>query len=155
MSATTRVPAPYLLDREAGDVVDFLGHRCWFTAAAATTGGAFSVLEIVQRRGGEPPMHVHRREDEAFYVLSGAMTFFLGDERLAARAGSFVFLPRDVPHSFTVDGDGEARVLQLLSPPGMEEFFRAWGSRPLDVDAMAAELAPYGVEIVGPPPARS
>ena len=65
----------------------------------------------------------------------------MGDERLPATAGSFVFLPRDVPHSFTVDGDGEARVLALASPPGVEEFFRGWGDRPLDVEAMAQAFA--------------
>jgi quercetin dioxygenase-like cupin family protein len=98
-------------------------------------------------------MHIHHREDEAFYVLEGEMTFHVGGERLATRAGSLVFLPRDVPHSFTVDGTGEARVLQLASPPGIEAFFRAWGDRPLDVPAMAQAIAPYGVEFVGPPPA--
>ncbi|MCA1701030.1 MAG: cupin domain-containing protein, partial [Actinobacteria bacterium] len=67
-------------------------------------------------------------------------------------AGWFVFLPREVPHSFTVDGDGEARVLHLSSPAGLEEFFRDWGERPLDAEAMARALAPYGVEFVGLPP---
>lgn len=98
---------------------------------------------------------MHHREDEAFYVLDGAMTFHVGEQRLAAPPGSFVFLPRDVPHTFTVDGDGEATVLQLCSPPGLEEFFRDWGERPLDVEAMARALAAYEVELVGPPPAPS
>ena len=146
---------PYVVDPAGGDRTEFLGHTFMFKAGAADTAGAFSVIEIVQRRGGEPPLHVHHREDEAFYLLQGEMTFHVGDERLAASAGSFVFLPRDVPHSFTVDGDGEARVLQLCSPPGLEEFFRAWGDRPLDVEAMAQALAPYEAELVGPPPRNS
>jgi quercetin dioxygenase-like cupin family protein len=146
---------PHVVRPGEGERTEFLGHTFTFKAGAADTAGAFSVIEIVQRRGGEPPLHVHHREDEAFYLLEGEMTFHVGDQRLAATAGSFVFLPRDVPHSFTVGGNGQARVLQLASPPGLEEFFREWGDRPLDVAAMAEALAPYGVEFVGPPPGSS
>jgi mannose-6-phosphate isomerase-like protein (cupin superfamily) len=144
--------APYALAPGAGESTPFLGHDFVFKATAQGTGGAFSVVEIGQRRDGEPPLHVHHREDEAFYVLEGEMTFYVGDERLHAPAGAFIFLPRGVPHSFTVDGTGVARVLQLCSPAGVERFFSEWGDRPLDVQALAAGLAPYGVEIVGPPP---
>jgi quercetin dioxygenase-like cupin family protein len=155
MTGIANPPRPYVVGPGEGERTEFLGHTFTFKAGAADTAGAFSVIEIVQRRGGEPPLHVHHREDEAFYLLGGEMTFHVGDERLAATIGAFVFLPRDVPHSFTVDGDGEARVLQLCSPPGVEEFFREWGDRPLDVEAMARALAPYGVEVVGPPPGSS
>lgn len=152
MQATANLARPYAIDPGEGDSTDFLGHTFTFKAGAADTAGAFSVIEIVQRRGGEPPLHVHHREDEAFYLLDGEMTFHVGEKRLAATAGTFVFLPRDVAHTFTVDGDGEARVLQLSSPPGLEQFFREWGDRPLDVERMAEALARYGVEFVGPPP---
>ena len=155
MAGTTGSARPYVVDPGAGERTEFLGHTFTFKAGASDTAGAFSVIEIVQRRGGEPPLHVHHREDEAFYLLEGEMTFHVVDERLRATAGSFVFLPRDVAHSFTVDGDGEARVLSLSSPPGIEEFFRDWGDRPLDVEAMAQASASYGVELVGPPPSSS
>jgi mannose-6-phosphate isomerase-like protein (cupin superfamily) len=148
-------PRPHVVGPGDSECTEFLGHTFRFTAGAADTNGAFSLIEIVQRRGGEPPVHVHHREDEGFYLLVGTTTFYVGAEQLVATAGSFVFLPRGVPHSFTVDEDGEVRVLQLCSPPGLEEFFRAWGSRPLDVEAMAEALAPYGVELVGPPPQPS
>jgi len=143
---------PYVLGPGAGESTPFFGHSFVFKATAEMTDGAFSVIEIEQHREGEPPLHIHHREDEAFYVLDGEMTFHVGEEQLHASAGAFVFLPRGVPHSFTVDGTGVARVLQLCSPAGVERFFREWGDRPLDVRALSAELAPYGVEIVGPPP---
>lgn len=155
MTVTANPARPFAIHPGEGDRTEFLGHTFTFKAGATDTAGAFSVIEIVQRRGGEPPLHVHHREDEAFYLLEGEMTFHVGGERLPATAGSFVFLPRDVPHTFTVDGEGEASVLQLCSPPGLEEFFRDWGNRPLEAEAMAQALARYGVELVGPPPDAS
>ena len=98
------------------------------------------------------PNRMSPRHSAAFpRPLAPLLTFHVGGQRLPAAAGSFVFLPRDVPHTFTV----EARVLQLASPPGLEAFFLDWGDRPLDVEAMAQALAPYGVEFVGPPPGDS
>lgn len=148
MTVGTQPAGPFAIQPREGASTEFLGHSFSFKAGAGDTAGAFSVIEIVQRRGGEPPLHVHHREDEAFYVLEGEMTFHVGEQRLPAPAGSFVFLPREVPHGFTVDGEGEARVLQLCSPPGLEQFFREWGERPLEVEAMAQALARYGVEFV-------
>lgn len=129
----------------------FLGHDFAELATGAGTGGAVCVHEILQRAGGEPPMHVHHREDEVFYVLEGRMTFHVGGRTLPAPAGTLVFLPRGEPHGFTVD-TGEARVLQMCTPGGIDRFFAEWGDRPLDVPAMAAALSEHGVEITGPPP---
>lgn len=144
---------PFATAPGQGDRFVFLGHDFAELATGARTGGAFGLHEIVQRRGGEPPLHVHRREDEAFYLLEGRMTFFVGDRELAAEPGTLVFCPRGVPHSFTVDTD-EARLLQLCAPGGLEAFFSSWRERPFDPEAMAAAMAEYGVEIVGPPPGR-
>jgi len=128
--------------------VPFLDHIFVFKATAETTTGSFSVIEADQHRGGEPPRHVHHREDEAFYVLEGEMTFQVGDETLPAPAGSFVFLPRDLPHSFKVGGNGDARVLHFCAPPGLERFFAEWGDRPFDRPAMGAMAEQFGVEFL-------
>ncbi|MEZ5080517.1 MAG: cupin domain-containing protein [Thermoleophilia bacterium] len=129
----------------------FLGHDFAELASGAATGGAICVHEIVQRAGEEPPLHIHRREDEVFYVLEGQMTFHVGDRTLEAPGGTLVFLPRGVPHGFRVHDD-EARVLQICAPGGVDVFFAGWGDRALDVPAMSAALEEFGVEIVGPPP---
>jgi hypothetical protein len=104
---------------------------------------------------------VHHREDEAFYLLEGAVTMRCGDRTVSAEAGSFVFLPRGVPHTFVVEGDRPARMLTLLSPGGGEGLFVAGGrpaesdglppSGPFDVAALRRAGAQYGVDIVGPP----
>ncbi len=50
----------------------------------------------------EPPLHVHHREDEPWYILDYKMTFHIADEILEATAGCFAFAPRRTPHTFTV-----------------------------------------------------
>ena len=86
------------------------------------TGGAWSAVELRVHPGDEPPIHTHTREDEAVYVVAGAITAIVGDQRIDVEAGSYAALPKDVPHSFIVRGD-EARLLVTLEPAGAEYFF--------------------------------
>jgi quercetin dioxygenase-like cupin family protein len=144
-----------------GETVWFLASRMTVKASAATTGGLYGLIEVELPPGFSPPTHIHHREDEAFYVLDGRLTFRCGDQSFAATAGSYVFLPRHVPHSFVVEGDLPARMLNITTPGGGEGFFVDAG-RPAegpglppkgspDVEALRAVSADYGSEIVGPP----
>jgi len=111
--------------------------------------------------GFSPPLHVHQREDESFYVLEGELTMRCGDRTFEARPGAFVFLPRGVPHTFVVEGDRPARMLTLITPGGGEAFFREAGrpaesdglppAAPPDIAALKRAGAMFGSEIVGPP----
>ncbi|MGH3089051.1 MAG: quercetin 2,3-dioxygenase [Rubrobacteraceae bacterium] len=154
---------PYARGADTGSPVWFMGIRVSFLADSEETGGRFGLMEFEARKGDEPPRHIHHREDEAFYVIEGAMTCYVGEEAYEAGPGTFVLLPRGIPHSFTVETDA-ARVLVLVAPGGFEEFFR--GSRfsepalspepptpegPPDVAALVAEMERYGAEAVGPP----
>lgn len=108
---------------ELGSSVWYLG--CLFTvlADAQETGGRFGLVESLSPKGTEPPRHVHSREDEAFYLLEGEITFYVGEETHEATPGTFVSAPRGVPHSYTFETE-EIRMLVLLAPGGFEEFFR-------------------------------
>jgi quercetin dioxygenase-like cupin family protein len=86
------------------------------------SGGDWSVVELRVRPGDEPPIHTHTREDEALYVVAGAITAIVGDQRIEVEAGSYAALPKNLPHSFIVRGD-EARLLVTLEPAGAEYFF--------------------------------
>ena len=90
-------------------------------ASRQSTGGALSVFET--SIGAGPPLHVHDRDDECFYVLDGALSVRCGGEALAAAAGSFVFLPRGRPHQFWAAGTA-ARLLLIAVPGGIEDYFR-------------------------------
>lgn len=130
------------------------------------TDGQLSMAEVTLRRDGEPPMHVHAREDELFFVLDGEVTFQRGLSRVQAIPGSSVWLPRGVAHGFAVRTD-TARMLHLYTPGGIEQAHRAFaepapdrvlppagpGGAP-DPEAMAtvaAEFERHGVTFVGPP----
>ena len=73
---------------------------------AADTGRAYSLVEATFEPGQGPRPHVHPAQDEAFYVLRGELTVYVGDRSFVAAAGSFVFGPRGVPHAFVVTGEG-------------------------------------------------
>src|SRR5215213_2935273 len=78
-------------------------------AEGRTTGGTMSAYEFVSPpRTAGPPLHIHRTWDEAFYVLEGEMTFLIDGHTHRALAGSFVFIPRGILHTFWNAGDAPA-----------------------------------------------
>jgi quercetin dioxygenase-like cupin family protein len=125
------------------------------------SNGAFALVESRKPHGDMPPMHVHRADDETFYVLEGELTLFVGDQRLTLTAGQAALAPRGVPHSYRVESP-EARVLLVTAPAGFEAFVRAVSEpapadelpppgRPLDPEALTRAAAEHGIEILGPP----
>jgi quercetin dioxygenase-like cupin family protein len=160
--ATTAPLAPIALGPDEGEALWAFGALITIKASAQTTGGAVAVLEHRAGRGAGSPLHVHRREDEWFYVMEGELTFWVGGRVIEAPAGAFVFGPRDVPHTFTVSSE-EAHFLLVTEPGGFEGMLRALGepaagltippppSAPPDIARIAQVCADYGVEILGPP----
>jgi mannose-6-phosphate isomerase-like protein (cupin superfamily) len=144
-----------------GQAIWFLRNRMSVKATAESTGGAFGLVESLIAPGFSPPLHVHHREDESFYVLEGEVTMQCGDKRFRASAGAFVFLPRSVPHTFVVEGDRPARMLTLLTPGGGEGVFIEGGRppeseglppvTPPDIERLKQVSGRFGAEIVGPP----
>jgi hypothetical protein len=119
-------------------------------------------MENLARQGPASPLHVHHNEDEWFYVMDGALTFWVGGQVIEAGAGAFVFGPRDVPHTFSV-ASPEARFLLVTEPAGFEAFVLEL-SQPAETltlppdkieppapEALMAAAARYGMEILGPP----
>ncbi len=155
--------APRAIAHQPGDApaIWFLRSRMMIRATRESTHGAYGLTEVVVPPGFSPPMHVHHREDESFYVLEGEVTFQCLERTISAAAGSLVFLPRGVPHSFVVEGDVPARMLNLMTPGGGEGFFVEAGrpaehdgpppEGPIDVEVLRRASDLYGAAIVGPP----
>lgn len=161
MTAQHGIRTPFRVQAKDGRSVWSLGGRFTTMADAAATEGRFALVESLAFRSTEPPLHIHRNEDEAWYVLDGGMTFYVGDEVLEATPGTFVYAPRGLPHTFTVDIE-PTRVLVLASPAGFEQFAEELGipaqgeippaGMPLPSPEVLAPVAErYGIEVVGPP----
>ncbi|MDQ6946339.1 MAG: cupin domain-containing protein [Actinomycetota bacterium] len=154
-------PAFAALAAQEGDAYWTLGMLVVVKARGRSTGGKFSVCEFLCPPGYGPPLHVHRREDESFWVLEGRVRFRCGDAEFTAGPGSYVFQPLGVPHGFKVIGGENARLIHLAVPAGMEEFHAGLGVRtqqltvpppmPLDMERAIEAGTRYGMEVVGPP----
>ncbi|MGH2452127.1 MAG: quercetin 2,3-dioxygenase [Candidatus Limnocylindria bacterium] len=161
MTVPRSAPLAYALADREGGATWFVGTLMIRLAGGPETRGAFDLLDQTAPPGFAPPRHVHRHEDEAWYVLEGAATFWCGEQEIHAEKGAFVFLPRDIEHAFKVGPSG-ARLLTLAVPSGFAEFVRAAGEParslvvppPGDVDqrSIAEIAARFGIEITGPPP---
>ena len=68
-------------------------------------------------------LHVHRIQEETFYVLEGECEWQVGDQRVRATPGTYLFVPPGVPHNIANATDKPARVLMTVSPPGHEHYF--------------------------------
>ena len=163
MSTRTLTPTtPGLFHRSAGTGRSYWGPGDLYTflVTGEESGGAYFAMEAMVPPGGGPPPHIHRREDETFYVLSGSCTFRLGDQRITAGPGDFVNVPRGAVHCFKNESAGMTRLILTFTPAGIEGFFeetleRAWDpSAPVpdniaEVSARYAEAAPrYGMEFL-------
>ena len=146
-----------LLGPGEGAKISVRGDKYTFKAATQDTGGAYALLEIETVAGaGGPPAHMHEREDEAFYILEGELTFQIGDRTLRASAGTFAFAPRGIVHKFSNPSSKPAKALVIVSPGGFEKALEEMaqivprGDQPPDLEKMLAIAEKYGLKIVGP-----
>ena len=153
---------PTALQKGEGDAFWFLGQLVTIKASAETSGGALTLIEVVAGQGPGAPLHVHRNDNEWFFVLEGEMAFWVGGTVIEAPAGSFVYGPREIPHTFDVTSS-QARFLLGTNPAGFESFVRMVAEPaktltlppppegPPDMGALAAAAEQVGIEILGPP----
>lgn len=161
---TPAIPAvnPIALKQGEGEALWFFGSLAIVKASSETTAGRVTVVEHLAPKGSGPPVHVHHREDEWFFIMEGELTFWVGGRIIEARTGSFVYGPRDTPHTFTVTSP-QARSIVVTEPAGFEKFMRALGepAKALTIppagiplpsrDRIMAAAAEFGLEILGPP----
>src|SRR4051812_4402175 len=127
------VTEPLILGAGEGTPIWFQGNRITVKATAAATGGAFGLVESLVAPGYSPPLHIHEREDETFYLLEGEVPTRWGARTLRAPRGACASPPRGTPHTFVVEGDRPARMLGIMPPGGGGAFFGEAG-RPADAE---------------------
>jgi quercetin dioxygenase-like cupin family protein len=142
------------------------GHQLWtmgmlmtIKASASETGETCSVLEVSLPPNVGPPLHIHTREAELNYVLSGEISIRCGDDAIECGSGGFVYLPRGIPHAFKSGPEG-AKMLAITMPGGLEGLYEAVGieaesptlpSEPPNIAGWLEHAPSFGLEIVGPP----
>lgn len=96
-----------------------------FMIDGVDAGQRFSLVEHpMSARALAAPLHRHSREDEYSFVLEGQVGALLGDEVLIGKPGDLIFKPHNQWHTFWNAGDEPARILEIISPAGFEQFFR-------------------------------
>lgn len=121
-----------LLKSGEGNSYWVLGDLYTFKITGEETNGAFTIMDqIIQPQGGPPP-HIHRREDEAFYVLEGKFAFLCGDKQTIFDTGAFVYIPKGTLHTFKNIGSKPGRLLVTVTPAGLENFFYEVGTPALN-----------------------
>jgi mannose-6-phosphate isomerase-like protein (cupin superfamily) len=124
-----------------------------FMIDGAESGGGFSLVEHpMPPRALAAPLHRHTREDEYSFVLEGRVGALLGDEVVYGEAGDLIFKPRDQWHTFWNAGDTPARILEIISPSGFENFFASVAAMPIgpqgpDFSKLEELAASYGLQL--------
>ncbi|MEU6827114.1 cupin domain-containing protein [Nocardia beijingensis] len=166
------VPAQQLARRKVVTAEDRL--LLWFgnsliesIVGSAETEGRFT-LGIMHGPGGDDvPLHLHKNEDEAFFVLEGEITIWQGDQTAVIGPEEFVLLPKEVPHCYKVTSPQGARWLAITAPTGFEDFVAKVVTPATERRLPRPEEAPFpdlmkmveygneaGVTFLGPPGVR-
>lgn len=114
--------SPKMASPVLGNSYWYIGHLMSILISGKDSNGLFSLIHGYEIRGLEPPPHTHTKEDESFYIMDGEIKYTVGGEELYAKKGDWVFLPRNVQHSFQVITE-KAEVLMHFTPGGFEDYF--------------------------------
>jgi mannose-6-phosphate isomerase-like protein (cupin superfamily) len=133
--------------------VEFLGSRARILVDGDESDGRLGLVEMLDKPPGlMPPLHVHHRDDEGFYVLDGELTLFQPGAEVTLGSGDFFLARQGIPHTYRV-GDSGARCLVSSTPAGFERFVVAVAAlegEP-DPEVLTALAADHEIEILGPP----
>ena len=149
---------PYTSSRQDA-AFQFFGCPTVIRSTGETTDNHYFLMESLEMPVGlASPYHIHRNEDEAFYVLEGELAVVLNGKWLTAGSGTYVYGPRNIPHGFKVVGTTPARMLLMCAPAGFERFVRDLSlpldavPAPPDLAQIVATAAKYNIDILGPLP---
>ncbi|MFD0207298.1 MULTISPECIES: cupin domain-containing protein [Saccharothrix] len=115
--------AHYVAADEGPGVWAFSGDKYTIKAGAAETDGAMGLIEVVVPPLSGPPLHTHKNEDEAFYILDGKFQVVANDRELIVEPGGFIYLPKGTFHRFQNIGGSHGKLLLLFTPAGFEDYF--------------------------------
>ncbi|PIF70451.1 cupin domain-containing protein [Flavobacterium sp. 2] len=119
----TAPTAAKIITAQQGLHQNILGDIQKIKLSGKDTAGRFTIFENDNPPGVGIPLHVHANEDEVFRILEGEMEFIVEGSTSVLKAGDTIFLPRQIPHSFKVVGEQNAKAIVTIIPSGIEEMF--------------------------------
>jgi quercetin dioxygenase-like cupin family protein len=164
--------SPRVVGPHDGRLAILGGTSARFVIAGNDASKRFALVEHpMQPRALAAPMHRHHREDEYSFVLEGSIGALLGDSVVIGHPGDLIFKPREQWHTFWNAGDTPARVLEIISPAGFENYFLELGAElingapdpqrlalcaryalDMDVSSVPGLIQRFGVRFPGGPP---
>lgn len=152
LQGATEVKVVQPHDGRTGDLADGVGVQ--FKIDGADTGGLVSIVEHPFAVGALVPPHVHHLEDEISYVLEGEIGFRSEDQEVVLAAGGYIVKPRNQVHAMWNAGSTPARMIEVITPAGFENFFRGlsdlMASGAPDFEAMVELAGSYSLPFAQP-----
>lgn len=145
-----------LRQSDQGRINNAFGLPRIFKVTAAESAGAMTVWSEDVPVGKGPPLHVHGRERELFYVVAGRLLYQCGETRAEVGPCAVVLIPPGAPHAFINIGDQTASMIVTMTPGGIEGMFdeveaEGLAPGPEGMPRIAEIAARYNVTFVGPP----
>ena len=145
----------YMLPSREGHQIAAIGLGITMKINGKSTHDGYSLFEYtIPPRTDGPPAHLHTREDESFVCLSGRLDVTLGGQQFTLEPGDYLYLPRNVVHTFRNSYAEESRVISVVSPAGLEAYYQALGELPpgpKDISVLGKIMAEFGIELQLPP----
>ena len=145
----------YMLPSRDGTQIPAIGIGITMKTDGKSTHDAYSLFEYaVPAETSGPPAHRHTREDESFICLAGRLDVMLGGQDFVLSPGDYLYLPRNVVHTFRNPYNEEARVISVVSPAGLEAYYQALGELPpgpKDVSVIKPIMEEFGIQLQLPP----
>ncbi len=123
---------PVVIPPNAGKSYSQLGRLYSFKLWSEETNGLLSIVEISTPPQSGPPLHIHRQEDQTFYIVEGEFEIQCGDQRFQVTRGAITFLPRNIPHTYKNCGNSSGTLLEINTPAGFEQFYEEVNLLPED-----------------------
>jgi quercetin dioxygenase-like cupin family protein len=138
---------------DEGKVIFGAGDEYRYLATGAETDAGYFLVEATVPPGGGPPFHIQTREEDAFYILEGELSFYGDAGEIVAGPGTFLNIPKGAKHRFRNNGDATAKMLFFFTPAGIEGLFDEFGKMEVSSGDLASALKAmnvlgekYGVE---------
>ncbi len=158
MTTLHRAPAatkPFTLAPHEGEQLLVVGDHVRILADGASSGNTCFIFEDTTPPGAGPPLHVHHRDDEYFYILQGRAKFVIDGRELTLGPGAFVHAPKHTSHTFVSLGPEPLKMLLICIGAGLEHPFREADAlakkQPLTPESLTAIFAKHDLEFIGPP----